>query len=287
MRKSIWIQTGLAVVVVSVLLAGARAFYVHNRWASSGPGLVARHPMPRLFAQSAVSPYATGLDAQAARAEQLMQGWWKLHGDKPRDRQFAAWLKTALPAPPKPLARRGEAVALGPVVRQPPSSGTQAAQWLTTYGARPVWQYYAQQDGAHLPTREQHVRKHELNAVLVMSKRVGGALVTRWQQSGPAVLDPALRPKSARKNAPPPGAVCPCTYPGLPQVSAVAAQTFLARLYPAHAAEYRRVADQLAYAQLYSGTRLPSDLRAGALLGDMIGDYFLVSRHYMPVGHRA
>ena len=40
---------------------------------------------------------------------------------------------------------------------------------------------------------------------------------------------------------------------------------------------------EVAWSRVYMAGHVPSDITAGALLGDMIGEYFLVTRGQMPV----
>ena len=263
----------LALFVLSYI--GFHQVYLMEQRHHTGAALVASHPMPRLFDHSAVAPYATGMERQSAQATRLMQGWWSSHGTARHDREFAAWLRSTLPPPPSASARAAEAKHLENLARARTVAGTNAAQWLQTYGGRDVWAYYEQKQAVGLPQHDQHLQHHELGRMMAMSRKVGRALASRLQQSAPDLLDPALRQGAA---AAPPGRTCPCSYPGAAEVSAAAGETFLGFLYPGQATQYQQLAEELGYAQLYMGNHLPSDVDAGALLGDMVGDYFLVTR---------
>jgi hypothetical protein len=97
----------------------------------------------------------------------------------------------------------------------------------------------------------------------------------QFQQPAPFVIAPALRPGKKVKA----GQTCPCSYPAGADASSAAARTFLSYLYPGQADVYRHMNEEFDYAQMYLGFRLPSDVQAGTLLGDMLGEYFLVTRH--------
>jgi hypothetical protein len=56
-------------------------------------------------------------------------------------------------------------------------------------------------------------------------------------------------------------------------VYAFTALTVLSHANPPRAAEYTRMADEVAYSRLYMAGHYRSDLTAGAFLGDLIGDY--------------
>lgn len=274
MRSGVKLGVGtLALFVLSYI--GFHQVYLMEQRHHTGAALVASHPMPRLFDQAAVAPYAGGIEQQGAQAKRLMQGWWSSHGTARHDRQFAAWLRSMLPPPPSASTRAAEARQLEKLARTRTAPGTNAAQWLQTYGGRDVWAYYEQKQAVGLAQHEQHLRHRELGRMMAMSKKVGRSLAKRLQQSAPDLLDPTLRQGAA---AAPSGRTCPCSYPGAADVSAAAGETFLGYLYPGQATQYRHLTEQLGYAQLYMGNHLPSDVDAGALLGDMVGDYFLVTR---------
>ena len=65
--------------------------------------------------------------------------------------------------------------------------------------------------------------------MLKLSKTVADTLGTRYQQSAPYVLHPALRPDHVVK----PGQVCPCSYPSRHAAAGAAATTYLSALRPA------------------------------------------------------
>ena len=48
---------------------------------------------------------------------------------------------------------------------------------------------------------------------------------------------------------------------------------------PVRGAEYQAMEAQIDYSRVYMAGHFPGDIRGGALLGDLIGDYFLVTRN--------
>jgi membrane-associated phospholipid phosphatase len=107
-----------------------------------------------------------------------------------------------------------------------------------------------------------------------MSKDVADTLGTKFQQSAPYVLQPSLRTDHTVA----PGDVCPCSYPSRHAAAGGAARTFLAHFDPQRDADYRWFQDQIDYSRIYMAGHFASDISAGTLLGDAIGDYFLVTR---------
>ena len=274
----LWQKIGLGLVGVFVVVVAAREVHHAVSHPVTAASRLAAHPQPRLFGQAAVASYAGPLDQQAATARRLMQGWWSAHGTKPQDAQFGAWLKKALPAPPSEAERKAEAKQLEKLVEQRTAKGRKAAHWLQSYGGRTIWLAYAHKQSAHLPKAEQKRRHRELEKALHLAKHLDNQLTTSLKLQSPALLDPALRThKGGAAVAGKKG--CPCSYPASAAADSAAARTVLGYLFPQQARQYTHMVDELAYAEVYSGRHLPSDVNTGVLLGDMVGEYVLVTRH--------
>ncbi|MBL1103473.1 phosphatase PAP2 family protein [Streptomyces sp. 5-8] len=70
------------------------------------------------------------------------------------------------------------------------------------------------------------------------------------------------------------------SYPSRHAARSAAAVTFLSVLSPHRAEDYQWMQDEVLYSRLYMAGHVTSDLTAGTLLGDLIGDYELaVSGH--------
>ena len=128
-----------------------------------------------------------------------------------------------------------------------------------------------------MPAKEGDARKNDVDAMLTMSKTVADTLGARYQQSAPYVVDPSLRPDHTVA----PGDVCPCSYPSRHAAAGAAATTYLSALMPHRGADYRWTEAEIDWSRVYMAGHVPSDIDAGALLGDMIGEYFLVTRGRM------
>jgi hypothetical protein len=66
-------------------------------------------------------------------------------------------------------------------------------------------------------------------------------------------------------------------------MSGAASATYLPGLSPHRAGDYRWMQDEIAWSRVYMAGHVPSDITGGTLLGDMIGEYFLVTRGHEPV----
>ena len=110
--------------------------------------------------------------------------------------------------------------------------------------------------------------------MLDLSKKVADSLGTHFQQPAPYVLEPSLR----RDHQVSAGQVCPCSYPSRHASAAASSRAYLAHFMPHRLADYRWMEDEVDYSRLYMAGHVPSDIRGGTLLGDMIAEYFLVTR---------
>ena len=214
------------------------------------------------------------MSGQATRAHTLMQQWWSTHDHAPHDAAFTAWLERTLPGPPSAAQRTAEVAAVQRIAPTRDAAGVRASTWLETHGKKDVWKLYAHDQAELLPAKDGDARKQAVKDMLKMSKTVADTLGTRYQQSAPYVLHPALRPDHVVK----PGQVCPCSYPSRHAAAGAAASTYLAARDPHRAAEYAWMQSEIDWSRVYMAGHVPSDLTGGALLGDMIGEYFALTR---------
>jgi membrane-associated phospholipid phosphatase len=268
----------LAVLAVVVGAVGPWA-YAMVTGGGSAKDRIAADPPPALFADATIAPLGDQIDGQASTARRLMAGWWADHDTGPHDAAFTAWLQRSLPKPPAPSARAAELRRVQALAPTRTASGVAAATWLESYGKKDVWKLYAHDQSEVVPASAGDRRKQELKEMLKLSKTVADTLGVRYQQSAPYVLDPSLRPDHKIT----PGQVCPCSYPSRHAAAGAAARLFLTHFEPHMDAQYRWMEDEIAYSRVYMAGHVPSDIRGGALLGDMIGEYFLVTRGHQQI----
>jgi len=238
---------------------------------------IAADPPPALFPDTTVARVHELTDPQAARADQLMQAWWKAHGTAKDDAAFIRFAESTLPGPPAPPARNAEMAEIKRLDAARTGGGIQAASWLEAHGKKDVCKLAAHDQAELLAGPEGDARKNAVDDMLRMSKTIADTLGTTFQVSAPYVIDPSLRPD----HHVPAGATCPCSYPSRHASAAASSRTFLGTLDPERDAEYRHWQDQVDYSRLYMAGHVPSDIAGGTLLGDMIGDYFLVTRAHL------
>lgn len=268
----------LAVLAIAVLaLVGALvAPAVYGLVTDDGTAKdrIAADPPPTLFAADTTARVDTLTTPQATEAERLMQQWWAKHGSTKDDAAFQDWLEQTLPPPPSTAARQKEMTEVEQLSGQRTTEGIAAATWLEAHGKKDVWKLAAHDQAELLSTSAGDDRKNAIDDILSMSKTVADDLGAKFQVSAPYVLEPSLRTDHQVS----PGDVCPCSYPSRHASSAAASRTFLAGLSPQLDTNYQWWQDEIDYSRLYMAGHVASDIAGGTLLGDMIGDYFLVTR---------
>lgn len=265
----------LAATAVVVGLVGPTT-WAHVTGSSSGGSpkdRIEADPPPALFTAAQTAPTAADVAAQQRRALTMIGPWLALHGATSDDSAFVTWLEGVFPAPPASLP--SELPVVVGLSRQRTPAGVTAATWLETYGKKDVWKLYAHDQGELLDATARGDRKSEEKDVLTMAKQVSDDLGTRFGSSAPYVRLPSLRTDHTVT----PGQACPCSYPSRHATAGAASERVLGTLMPARDPDYRAMEAQIDFSRVYMAGHFPADIRAGALLGDVIGDYFLVTRN--------
>ena len=270
--------------VVAVLSALAILLGAVGPWAyaafvdTSAKDRIEADPPPPLFPDSAVTPLGRKIDAEASPAHSLMVGWWTSHGPARADAQFVTWLERTLPGPPPADQRATEIRTVQEIAPTRTAAGIAAATWLEVHGKKDVWKLGVHDQAELLGPDAGDRRKQEVDDLLSMAKDVADTLGAKYEQPAPYVVDPSLRTDHTVV----PGQVCPCSYPSRHAAAGAAARAYLSYLMPRRSADYRWTEDEIAYSRVYMAGHVTSDITGGALLGDMIGEYFLVTRGHMP-----
>lgn len=265
----------LAVLAIVVGLAGPATWarVTGSGGSASAKDRIAAAPPPRLFPDSEVSTTASAVAAQRKQAATMVRTWVSEHGGRADDKAFVAWLEGAFPAPPASLA--GEMPAVVKLSKQRTTAGIAAATWLESYGKKDIWKLYVHDQEELLDPATGKARKAEEKELLKMSKQVADDLGTHFGSSAPYVRMPSLR-TDHKVTA---GQKCPCSYPSRHAAASGASETVLGALQPERDREYRWMESEVDYSRVYMAGHFPADIRAGALLGDVIGDYFLITRN--------
>jgi hypothetical protein len=264
--------------VLAVLLGGVGPWAYATFVDTSAKDRIAADPPPALFPDDVVAPIGRRIASEESPAHALMARWWSTHGPAADDARFVVWLEQNLPAPPSPGERAAEIRQVQALAPTRTTRGTAAATWLEVHGKKDVWKLGVHDQAELLSPPAGDRRKQDVDDLLKMAKDVADTLGTKYEQPAPYVVDPSLRPDHTVT----PGQVCPCSYPSRHAAAGAAARTYLSFLAPRRQSDYRWTEEEIAYSRVYMAGHVPSDITAGALLGDMIGEYFLVTRHHMP-----
>ncbi|MGJ5754373.1 PAP2 superfamily protein [Streptomyces puniciscabiei] len=266
-------------VIAVVALAAASFGLLRPQLAALGfPGLklsatdrIKQSPPPALFADSAIAPIGKSAGAQRQKADALFAQWKKAHGTTRDDKAFAAWAAQQVPAPPAAKQRTAELHQVQALAKTRTAAGKKAAAWLELNGKKDIWKLYLHDQAQLVPAARGNAEKAELKAALTLAKTISDQLAAKDEQPAPYVLDPTLRPDKHLT----PGAKGPYSYPSRHAARSAAAVTILSALSPHRAGEYEWMRAQVLYSRLYMAGHVTSDLTAGTLLGDLIGDYEL------------
>ncbi|RVU16488.1 phosphatase PAP2 family protein [Streptomyces antnestii] len=238
------------------------------------PGATARikqNPPPQLFTDAEIAKIGKAAADQHRKADALFAKWKAQHGTARDDKAFAAWAAQQVPAAPPAKQRTAELHDVQALAKTRTAAGEKAATWLEAHGKKDIWKLYLHDQRELIPAAQGKVEKAQLKAALKMAKNVSDQVAAKDKQPAPFVMDPTLRPEKRIK----PGAKGPYSYPSRHAARSAAAVTFLSALSPHRAADYEWMRAEVLYSRLYMAGHVDSDLTAGTLLGDLIGDYEL------------
>lgn len=270
------VVAALAVLAVLVGLLGPTTWAKvtgHDGNNTSAKDRIAADPPPTLFSATSVADTDHDVAPQKRQAAHLVRAWVAGHGTTADDTAFVAWVEKTFPPPPATLANEMPLVVR--LARQRTKTGVAAATWLESYGKKDIWKLYAHDQRELLSPAAARDRKAEEKALLKMSKTVADDLGARFGSSAPYVRKPSLRTDHNVAA----GQKCPCSYPSRHATAAAASETTLGALMPTRDPDYRAMEAQIDYSRVYMAGHFPGDITAGALLGDIIGDYFLITRN--------
>lgn len=269
------IDPKIAVVAVLAVASIVTGLLLPSKHGSSNPStadVIAADPPPALFPVADTARIDRIVARQRPLAATQIRSWVASHGTRPDDRAFVQWVEAGFPPPPANLAdQMPQVVALD---HERTAAGVHAATWLETHGKKDVWKLYAHDQREWLTPSKAKALKADEKALLKMAKTLADTLGTRFGSSAPYVRQPSLRTDHKVT----PGQKCPCSYPSRHAAAGAASETLLGGLQPRLDAQYRYLEDQIDYSRVYMAGHFPGDIAGGALLGDLIGDYFLVTR---------
>ncbi|MFE9813365.1 phosphatase PAP2 family protein [Streptomyces sp. NPDC005227] len=267
--------------VIAVVAAGAATFgVIHTTTptaataaAKKKPGATDRiknDPPPRLFTDARVADVAEQETVQKHTAGALFIQWKAAHGTTRDDKAFTTWVTQQVPAPPSKAERTAELHQVQQLAKTRTAAGKKAATWLELHGKGDIWKLYGHDQRELLPKEQGAVDKSELKRALKLAKAITEKVAASDKQPAPYVLDPTLRPDKHVTT----GQKGPYSYPSRHAAKSAAAVTLLNGWAPHRDEDYQAMAAQVVYSRLYMAGHVTSDITAGTLVGDLVGDYF-------------
>ena len=257
-------RTWIRMLAVGAIAAGAlgAAGLLITRSAPAG-NAIDGHPAPVLFEAARIAPLGAQLAAEKPIADRLFRSWVGQHPGRD-DAAFTRFAIAQLPGPPDTATQAGELTELRLLAAERTKQGKQAANWLEVYGKVAIWTTYV--TDVHRPGSKTG-ELSTLKQTTRLAKTVVAIAQTHFARPGPKVVEPSLKPGSNHPDK--------LSYPSGHATYVFAELTVLSDQQPRRRDEFVGTANEVAYSRLYAAGHYRSDLVAGALLGDLIGDYEL------------
>jgi len=233
---------------------------------------LAADPAPPLLDAGDLRTVSSVINKQKATADALIARWWAENGNGTSDEGFVSWAAAQLPPEPNTIQRQGEQATVKQLGGSRDPAGDKAAEWLNEHGCEDVWMSFTSQQVALRSTTDDEAKTDEVKTVLKLASKVASAAQDRT--GSPA----ASQPKPCSGATKPARSDCSCSYPSTQATMSAAARAYLSKLSPYRADQYSWMERQVDLAALYAGLELPSDIGSGALLGELVGQYVLVTR---------
>ncbi len=233
---------------------------------------LASDPAPPLLAAGDLRTVSGVIGDQKSPANKLIKRWWSENGTGTADEGFVSWAAAQLPAEPTTIQRQTEQTTVKQLRASRDAAGNRAAEWLNQHGCQDVWMSFTADQQSLRSTSDDEPKDTEIKTVLKLASDVASAAQDR--SGSPA----ASQPKPCSGATKPARSDCSCNYPSTQATMSAAARSYLGKLSPYRFDQYAWMEQQVDLAALYAGLELPSDVASGALLGDLVGQYVLVTR---------
>jgi hypothetical protein len=233
---------------------------------------IAADPAPPLLDAGDLRTVTPVINDQKKPANALIKRWWAENGTGTADEGFVSWAAAQLPPEPDTIQRQNEQTTVKQLRASRDAAGDKAADWLNEHGCQNVWLSFTAQQVALRSTTDDEAKDAEIKTVLKLASDVASAAQDR--AGSPA----ASQPKPCSGATKPARSDCSCSYPSSQATMSAAARQYLSKLSPYRADQYSWMEKQVDLAALYAGLELPSDVGSAALLGNLVGQYVLVTR---------
>jgi len=116
---------------------------------------------------------------------------------------------------------------------------------------------------------DRQARQGNVQGDLKLANKIETQGKRRFARNSPYIVDPSLHALNQKRFAK------KFSYPSKHSVLSAALSRVLGHYEPHRRGEYRWMTDEVSFSRLYAGGHYPSDIAAGAYLGDLVGLYEL------------
>lgn len=228
----------------------------------------------------------SGLDAAVAEGHALATAWLHQHPSAPAE-QVAAFAQGTVTLPPGPAVIEREAARIARAQAHVSPATMEAAHWLSLDG-QPSGRLKRTSWWTQAITRYRHaaIAAHGKDQGVRDALRAGELLQQALKVNDKATFDAKYAMGEPRPYTHRPGATPPAggwsgqdvmSHPSGHASRAWVAAGVLARLWPAHAAEFLDVARGVSHSRLLEDMHFPHDVVLGARLGTLVADVTLAN----------
>jgi hypothetical protein len=239
--------------------------------ASVRPTATPKPPLLQTADFEFVTPYLAGQDDQASTD---MDEYWAdelTSGATDTETHFVEWATDKITTEPTAAVRAAERARVKAITQS--VRAQLASEWLSVHGCSDAW--VAMVDDA-TPTPGEDTTgpvRSELQEVLALAAKVAAGVQAKFDKKAAQQTPCHLRNTPVRKD-------CGCLFPSSAATMSAAARTYLDSRDSAGSSQYGIMEKQVDTGMIYSGLELPSDIKSGAYLGDLVGRYYLTAHGY-------
>lgn len=262
-------------LALAVVIVGAGALGLNVLAKGAPGGAFGGDPPPPLFPAQRLTVVQGLVDPAQARARRDWDRWSRAHPARD-DAAFTAFALRSVGPPPSGAAQRRELARLHALDAGRTPEGAAAANWLEQHGKKDVWKLYLKQAGQLSDPVAAAEAKARFKATYALANALEAQGKAHFARLSPYITDPSLHALNQARTSGP-----KYSYPSKHAVLSTALMGVLDSVEPPRAGEYRWMAEEIDYSRLYAGGHYPSDIGAGAYLGELVALYEL---HLAPPG---
>lgn len=218
-----------------------------------------------------VTPYLTGQDVQASTDIEEYWAGELTSGATDNDSHFIEWAADQVTAEPTSAQRTAERAQVKGITQS--TRAQLATEWLSVHGCRDAWIGLVDDSTAVPGEDTTGPVRTELDELLTLAAKVAAEARAKFDKKTAAAAPCSLRTSPIRKD-------CSCQFPSAAATMSAAARTYLDARDSAGSNLYGIMEKQVDTGMIYAGLELPSDIKSGAYLGYLVGNYYLTSHGY-------